>query len=81
MEDTLTSKGSHEIIEYEISDSISLIYDKLEKRFYIYEIDFENGFDEYSFEINEPFDDMEFDETLIRKSDFEEFKELVLKSS
>lgn len=75
------SKGSHEIIEYEISDSISLMYDKVEKRFYIYEIDFENGFDEYSFEINEPFDDMEFDGTLIRKSDFEEFKELVLKSA
>ena len=75
------SKGSHEIIEYEISDSISLMYDKVEKRFYIYEIDFENGFDEYSFEINEPFDDMEFDGTFIAKKDFEEFKELVLKSS
>lgn len=75
------SKGSHEIIEYKILDSISLIYDKLEKRFYIYEIDFENGFDEYSFEINEPFDDMEFDDIFIAKKDFEEFKELVLKSS
>lgn len=75
------SKGSHEIIEYKISDSISLIYNKLEKRFYIYEIDFENGFDEYSFEINEPFDDMEFDDIFIAKKDFEEFKELVLKSS
>ena len=75
------SKGSHEIIEYKISDSISLICDKLEKRFYIYEIDFENGFDEYSFEINEPFDDMEFDGTLIRKSDFDELKKLILKSS
>ena len=75
------SKGSHEIIEYKISDSISFIYNKLEKRFYIYEIDFENGFDEYSFEINEPFDDMEFDDIFIAKKDFEEFKELVLKSS
>lgn len=75
------SKGSHEIIEYKISDSISLIYNKLEKRFYIYEIDFENGFDEYSFEINEPFDDMEFDGTFIAKKDFEEFKKLILKSS
>lgn len=75
------SEHSHEIIEYKISDSISLIYNKLEKRFYIYEIDFENGFDEYSFEINEPFDDMEFDGTFIAKKDFEEFKELVLKSS
>ena len=75
------SKGSHEIIEYKISDSISLIYDKLEKRFYIYEIDFENGFDEYSFEINEPFEDLELDDTFIAKKDFEEFKELVLKSS
>ena len=75
------SEYPHEIIEYKISDSISLIYDKLEKRFYIYEIDFENGFDEYSFEINEPFDDMEFDDVFIAKKDFEEFKELVLKSS
>lgn len=75
------SEYPHEIIEYEISDSISLIYNKLEKRFYIYEIDFENGFDEYSFEINEPFDDMEFDGTFIAKKDFEEFKELVLKSA
>ena len=75
------SEYPHEIIEYKISDSISLIYDKLEKRFYIYEIDFENGFDEYSFEINEPFDDMEFDDTFITKKDFDEFKKLVLKSS
>ena len=75
------NKGSHEIIEYKISDSISLIYNKLEKRFYIYEIDFENGFDEYSFEINEPFDDMEFDDTFIAKKDFDELKKLVLKSS
>ena len=75
------SEYPHEIIEYKISDSISLRYDKLEKRFYIYEIDFENGFDEYSFEINEPFDDVEFDGTFIAKKDFEEFKELVLKSS
>lgn len=75
------SKYPHEIIEYKISDSISLIYDKLEKRFYIYGIDFENGFDECSFEINEPFDNMEFDGTFIHKQDFEKFKELVLKSA
>lgn len=75
------SEYPHEIIEYKISDSISLIYDKLEKIFYIYEIDFENGFDEYSFEINEPFDDLELDGTFIAKKDFEEFKELVLKSA
>ena len=77
----LKSEYLYEIIEYKISDSISLIYDKLEKRFYIYEIDFENGFDEYSFEINEPFDDMEFDDTFIAKKDFDELKKLVLKSS
>ena len=76
------SKGSHEIIEYEISDSISLMYDKVEKRFYIYEIDFENGFDEYEFDVEEPFDDdFELDGVFIHKQDFEEFKELVLKSS
>ena len=75
------SKYPHEIIEYKISDSISLRYDKLEKSFYIYEIDCENGFDEYSFEINEQFDDMEFDDTFITKKDFDELKKLVLKSS
>ena len=64
------SEYPHEIIEYKISDSISLIYDKLEKRFYIYEIDFENGFDEYSFEINETLDNMEFDDTIIAKKRF-----------
>ena len=73
------SKGSHEIIEYKISDLISLIYNKLEKRFYIYEIDFENGFDEYSFEINEPFDDNGVRKTT--EEVYEEFKKLILKSS
>ena len=32
-------------------------------------------------DIEEPFEDMEIDGVLIRKSDFEEFKELVLKSA
>lgn len=74
------NKGSHEIIEYEISDSISLMYDKVEKRFYIYEIDFENGFDEYEFDVEEPFDDdFELDGVFIHKQDFEEFKEMVSK--
>lgn len=72
------NKGSHEIIEYEISDSISLMYDKVEKRFYIYEIDFENGFDEYEFDVEEPFDDdFELDGVFIHKQDFEHFKNLI----
>ena len=37
--------------------------------------------DEYVIDIEEPFEDMEIDGVLIRKSDFEEFKELVLKSA
>lgn len=75
------SKDKNEIIEYEISDSISLMYDKSDKRFYLYEIDFENGFDEYKFDIEEPFDDFELDGVFISKSDFEYFKSLILKSA
>ena len=71
------SKDSHEIIEYEISDSISLMYDKSDERFYIYEIDFENGFDEYEFDVEEPFDDFELDGVFIHKQDFEYFKSLI----
>lgn len=69
-----------EVVEYEFSENISILYDKFTKRYRIEGLD-EDTFDEYVIDIEEPFEDMEIDGTLIRKSDFEEFKELVLKSS
>lgn len=69
-----------EVIEYEFSENISILYDKFTKRYRIEGLD-EDTFDEYVIDIEEPFEDMEIDGVLIRKSDFEEFKELVLKSA
>ena len=67
-------------IEYEFSENISILYDKFTKQYRIEGLD-EDTFDEYIIDIEEPFEDMEIDGVLIRKSDFEEFKELVLKSA
>jgi hypothetical protein len=67
-------------IEYAISDYVSILYNKSVKKFTIEWLDQET-FDEYIIDVNEPFEDMEIDGVLICKSDFEEFKELVLKSS
>ena len=69
-----------EVVEYEFSENISILYDKFTKRYRIEGLD-EDTFDEYIIDIEEPFEDMEIDGVLIRKSDFEEFKELVLKSA
>ena len=69
-----------EVVEYEFSENISILYDKFTKRYRIEGLD-EDTFDEYVIDIEEPFEDMEIDGVLIRKSDFEEFKELVLKSA
>jgi len=72
---------NEDIIEYEISESISLLYSKKYKNFYIYGIDYDNAFEEYTIDVKEPFEDIEIDGIKINKSDFEEFKELVLKSA
>ena len=69
-----------EVMEYEVSDDISILYDKSTKRFLIEGFD-QDTFDEYVIGVEEPFEDMEIDGITISKQDFEEFKELVLKST
>lgn len=66
-------------IEYDISENISVLYDKSTQKFTIEYVDQET-FDEYTVDVEEPFEDMEIDGTVIMKKDFEEFKELILKS-
>jgi predicted DNA-binding protein with PD1-like motif len=67
-------------IEYAISDYVSILYNKSVKKFTVEWLDQET-FDEYIIDVNEPFEDLELDGTFIAKKDFEEFKELVLKSA
>lgn len=67
-------------IEYAISDYVSILYNKSVKKFTVEWLDQET-FDECIIDVNEPFEDLELDCTFIAKKDFEEFKELVLKSS
>ena len=67
-------------IEYVISDYVSILYNKSVKKFTVEWLDQET-FDECIIDVNEPFEDLELDGTFIAKKDFEEFKELVLKSS
>ena len=67
-------------IEYAISDYASILYNKSVKKFTVEWLDQET-FDECIIDVNEPFEDLELDGTFIAKKDFEEFKELVLKSS
>lgn len=69
-----------DVVEYEFSENISILYNKSTKQFSIEGLD-QDTFDEYDIDIEEPFEDMEIDGVLIHKSDFEEFKELVLKSA
>ena len=67
-------------IEFAISDYVSILYNKSIQNFTIEWLDQET-LDEYTMEIDEPFEDLELDGTVITKKDFEEFKELVLKSA
>ena len=67
-------------IEFAISDYVSILYNKSVKKFTVEWLDQET-FDEYTMDIDEPFEDLELDGTVITKKDFEEFKELVLKSA
>ena len=67
-------------IEYAISDYVSILYNKSVKKFTVEWLDQET-FDECIIDVNEPFEDLKLDGTFIAKKDFEEFKELVLKSS
>lgn len=68
-----------EVIEYEISESVSLLYDKNEKNYYIYYIDYKDTCDEFTYELDDNFDGMEFDGVFISRQDYWDFKELVEK--
>lgn len=68
-----------DVIEFEIGESVSLLYDKNEKKYFLYGIDYENSFDEFTFELEDDFNGMYFDGVLVSKEDFQDFKELVSK--
>lgn len=65
------------VVEYEVSDNVSLMYNKGEGRFYIYGIDYGDDFDDYFIDIDDDFDGIEVDGVTVTKSDFEEFKRLI----
>lgn len=67
-----------DIIEFELAESVSLLYDKQKKKYYIYGIDYEDSFDEFTFELDDDFNGMEFDGVYISKEDFIDFKNLIL---
>jgi hypothetical protein len=66
-----------DVIEFEIGESVSLLYDKNEKKYYLYGIDYENSFDEYTFELDDSFDGMYFDGVYVSKEEYLDFKTLV----
>ena len=68
-----------DVIEFEIGESVSLLYDKNEKKFFLYGIDYDNSFDEFKFELDDSFDGMQFDGVYVSRQDYDEFKELVYK--
>ena len=72
---------SGEMVEWEMTDSVSLLYDKGEKKYFIYAIDYDNSFDEFTVELDNDFDGMELDGVQITKKDFDEFKALVEKAA
>lgn len=75
-ESKITFENS-EIIEYEVGEYVSLLYDKGKKKYYVHGIDYDS-FDEFSYEIDDEFDGMEFNEVFISKEEFDEFKELIM---
>lgn len=73
---------NEEVIEFEISENISLMYSKDNKKYYIYGIDYSEAFDDFYVDIEEDsFNGMEIDGVMITKKDFNDFKELINKVS
>lgn len=66
-----------EIIEGEVSDYISFVFDKSTKEYFIEIVDKET-FDEFRIPIDENFDGDIVDGIEIAKEDFEQFKNLIL---
>ena len=79
LEDKNVTVEYGDVIEFEIADYVSLFYDKKKKRFYIYGIDYEDSFDEFTVDIDDNFNGLEFDGVFISRSDFEEFRDLINK--
>ena len=68
-----------DVIEYEISDNASLLYSKNKNIFYVEFIDYNNDGDEYTIDIEEPFEGLQIDkDTYLSKEDFEEFKNIAI---
>ena len=68
-----------DVIEFEIGESVSLLFDKKEKKYYLYGIDYDNSFDEFTYELDDDFNGMEFDNTFVSRDDFLDFKKLIEK--
>lgn len=66
-----------DVIEYEVSEFISLLYDKNTKLYYLYYIDYDNTWDEFTIELNDDFNGMELDGIIISKEEFDDFKNLI----
>ena len=69
-----------DVVEYELSEDVSVLYDKSTKKFTIEGIDQET-YDEYIINIEEPFEGLQIDKDVyLSKEDFEEFKNVASKS-
>lgn len=67
-----------DVVEYELSEDVSVLYDKSTKKFTIEGIDQET-YDEYIIDIEEPFEGLQIDkDTYLSKEDFEEFKNIAI---
>ena len=67
-----------DVVEYELSEDVSVLYDKSTKKFTIEGIDQET-YDEYTIDIEEPFEGLQIDkDTYLNKEDFEEFKNIAI---
>ena len=67
-----------DVVEYELSEDVSVLYDKSTKKFTIEGIDQET-YDEYTIDIEERFEGLQMDkETYLSKEDFEEFKNIAI---
>ena len=68
-----------DVIEYEKSDNASLLYSKNKNIFYVEFIDYDDDGDEYTIDIEEPFEGLQIDkDTYLSKEDFEEFKNIAI---
>lgn len=67
-----------DVAEYELSEDVSVLYDKSTKKFTIEGID-QGTYDEYIIDIDEPFEGLQIDKnTFLTKEDFEEFKKIAI---